>query len=71
MTRWLRLCQECWQERHPDSYLPAFSLDFDRCDFCGHSSLVYGASSGLRHEDSPSLQDVTSDELLALEAEVM
>jgi hypothetical protein len=38
---WVHLCQDCWQERNPDDYLPADPWDVDYCEACKAFALLY------------------------------
>jgi ribosomal protein L32 len=40
--RWIKVCQSCWQAKHPDQYCPELS-DYAECVVCGESGLVLSA----------------------------
>jgi NMD protein affecting ribosome stability and mRNA decay len=37
--RWTRICQTCWQDRHPDDYCPDLT-DMAECAVCGDYALT-------------------------------
>jgi hypothetical protein len=43
VPRWFKVCQQCWQEEHPDAYCPDLT-DYDTCFECGQQGLVLSVS---------------------------
>jgi len=74
MARWVPLCSDCWYDNFPGDYFPG-SMTHTNCWRCGEPAMCAHVNPRdldpdvTVTEDSPSLQDVTSDELLALDAE--
>lgn len=33
------LCQDCWQDRHPDDYPPDTFTRYGECEWCGNHAL--------------------------------
>lgn len=72
MPRWHHLCQDCWQEAHPNEYLPEEAFDYDLCENCGDNTLVYGSlTAGATKDTVPSgfhIIDGTADPIIEYEA---